>query len=64
MSSPPLAHFPIFLGFLLPYPLFAILRVVFIYFLLNDHDPSGAVTPAHKETLSKLKYDKVAGVKP
>ena len=40
--------------FLLSYSLFATLRVVFTHFLLNDHDPSGAVTRIHKEPSNKL----------
>ena len=43
---------------------FAILRVVFTYFSLNDHDPSGAVTRVQKEPLSKLKDGEVTGYEP
>ena len=43
---------------------FAILRVVFTYFSLNDHDPSGAMTRVHNEPLSKLEYGKIAGDEP
>jgi hypothetical protein len=44
----PTGSLPYFSWFLLSYSLFAILWVVFTRFLLNDHDPSGAVTRMHK----------------